>query len=80
MGVAMGMRCADVLPRRSSMRVATNLGFEVHLKGEQKKEREHHDDARHGGIILDQDIWEARVAEGRESCGYELFSISAKIS
>ena len=50
------------------MRVATSLGVEVHLNDEKNEHGSHHDDTRHGRVLVREEIWQARVeevAEGR---------------
>ena len=43
------------------MRVASSLAIEPHLDDEETEHRTHHDNARHGGILVSEEIGETRV-------------------
>jgi hypothetical protein len=62
------------------MTVATGLRIKPHLNNEKNEERTHHDDTRHRGVFVSEQLRQARVVEGGKGDRNKLIWLAKPLS
>ena len=56
----------------TTVRVSAHLRVHPHLNHEQTEHGAHHDNTRHRGVVLGEQVGQAGVRKVKESCGQKL--------